>query len=442
MAPPQDEKRPVVVETVTQLSPITIQVDDKVYDANSLAKTHPGGELFVNVFAGRDATEAFLSYHRKRFPHDKVKDALIGQAQPAKKSQDEDYLELCKLVEEVLPRSKAYAPPIYWVKLAVLLISALALEWHIHSTRSYFWYLTAPLGLLFAWIGMNIQHDANHGSLSKYAIVNRLCGLTQNWIGGSALDWIHQHDVQHHVFPNNVDSDPDIVGNDFLRLNPIKPRSPVMVMQGLYIFFMFALFGLSYILFSLKHNLDGFHFVRYSKLVDGNRVFEEFTILFFLFRWLVLPFILVPAWSTLFNVLPVFIVGGYYLSFFFVISHNFEGALFYRSETDKDVGESFLRKQVMTGSNVGGSFLAFINGGLNYQIEHHLFPRIQHSHYPLIAPVVRAYCEKKGIVYRHFPTVMDNVMSCVRHLNTLGGGDERSLNYHPAGTDKKSVSSK
>jgi Fatty acid desaturase len=60
--------------------------------------------------------------------------------------------------------------------------------------------------------------------------------------------------------------------------------------------------------------------------------------------------------------------------------------------------------------------------GLNYQIEHHLFPRIQHSHYPLIAPLVRTFCNKKNIPYVHFPTIGDNFAACVRHLMQLGEG--------------------
>jgi fatty acid desaturase (delta-4 desaturase) len=66
----------------------------------------------------------------------------------------------------------------------------------MHVNQAYHWYLFAPLGFLMALIGLNIQHDANHGSISRSSTVNRALGLTQNWIGGSALDWIHQHVVQ------------------------------------------------------------------------------------------------------------------------------------------------------------------------------------------------------------------------------------------------------
>lgn len=441
MAPPQSEDKKTEIVSSTKksaeptapaISPIAIQVDDKIYDAQTLASTHPGGELFVQVFAGRDATEAFLSYHRKRFPHTKVTDALLGTAAPLKAAEkDDDYLELCKLVEAVLPRSEAYAPWSYWCKLIALLSSTLALEWYIHSHAAYHWYLTGPLGLLFAWVGMNIQHDANHGSISPKAWINRTMGMTQNWIGGSAIDWIHQHDVQHHIFPNNVTNDPDIVGNDLLRLNPIKPLASAQALQHVYIFLLLAVFGMTYIGFSLVHLVEGFHFTKMSKLIDRHRPFEEATIVFFLLRWIALPLYQVPAWSTFLNVLPLFVVGGYYLAFFFIISHNFEGSLLYTTEQDKEVEESFLRKQVATAANVGGSWLAFVNGGLNYQIEHHLFPRIQHTHYPRIAPVVRAYCEKKGVPYKHFATVSENVWSCVRHLKQMGTQQVPNKGYVP-----------
>jgi fatty acid desaturase (delta-4 desaturase) len=115
----------------------------------------------------------------------------------------------------------------------------------------------------------------------------------------------------------------------------------------------------------------------------------------------------------------MFMVGGFYLAFFFILSHNFEGVYMFDKSNPKEE-TSFLRKQVMSSSNVGGAWLAFLNGGLNYQIEHHLFPRMQHSHYAMIAPVVREFCLSRGIPYRHFPTIGDNVASCIKHLALMG----------------------
>jgi len=109
-----------------------------------------------------------------------------------------------------------------------------------------------------------------------------------------------------------------------------------------------------------------------SSLLSNNRLFEESTIALFFLRWIALPLMQQPSLITLLNIAPLFMVGGYYLSFFFVISHNFEGvALFGPAQSAQGGGhkyDSFLHKQVVTASNVGGSWLCFINGGLNYQI--------------------------------------------------------------------------
>jgi acyl-lipid (7-3)-desaturase (Delta-4 desaturase) len=110
-------------------------------------------------------------------------------------------------------------------------------------------------------------------------------------------------------------------------------------------------------------------------------------------------------------------VGGLYLAFFFLISHNFCGA---KKEGVDSTAGCFVANQVETSSNVGGAKLAFMNGGLNFQIEHHLFPRVHHSYYPKIAPVVRRMCEERGIQYTHFQTIKDNFVSTFTHLETLG----------------------
>ncbi len=79
-----------------------------------------------------------------------------------------------------------------------------------------------------------------------------------------------------------------------------------------------------------------------------------------------------------------------------------------------------LSPQVVSSSNVGGRLLCHLNGGLNYQIEHHLFPRVSHVHYPTIAPVVRRFCEERGVPYVHFEGVGENVSSCALHLFDMG----------------------
>lgn len=399
----------------------SIQVDDKIYSASKLAAVHPGGEVFVKSFAGRDASEAFISYHRRKFPHQKMENCLIGTATPLKSElDDQDFLELCSLVEKVVPNHKAFAPPSYFVKCFLILAFTFSLEIYMHYTKRYVWYLSAILGFMMAQIGLNIQHDANHGAISRNPTVNRLLGLSQNWIGGAAVDWIHQHVVQHHIHCNDIHNDPDLAGNVALRINPLHPLLKIHVLQHLYLFLMIAIFGFSVIITSFQHIISGVHYTKFSKMLDSTRKLEGLISALFPIRWIVLPLIRSPNLLTFLNIAPMFVVGGYYLAFFFIISHNFDGVYMFDTSKNSPQKSSFLYTQVASSSNVGGEWLCMLNGGLNFQIEHHLFPRMNHSHYPKIAPIVRTYCEKKGIPYRHFPTISENVYSCIKHLYDLG----------------------
>lgn len=395
----------------------TIKVDNVVYSMD-IADVHPGGNLFIELFQGQDATNAFQSYHRRKFPHEKMKSYQLDTI-PETIENDSDYMELCEEIQKVLPTHKSFAPLQYYAKCFFLLFITFALEYHIHSNGYYNWYNMILLGWLFSLVGLNIQHDANHGAISKHFWVNRIMGMSQNWIGGSAIDWMHQHVVQHHIHCNNVEKYPDIAGNHLLRLNPLKPLIPHHLFQCFYFTSLLSLFGISYSVQSFINIVLMKNNIPYSNAVQKYIPLERTLTGLSLSRWIILPFLFseYSLFYTYFNVILMFSVGGFYLSFFFILSHNYQDVLQYSNDT-KSFG--FLKKQVLTSSNVGGEWLAFLNGGLNYQIEHHLFPRINHSHYPFIAPYVEAFCKKKDIRYVHFPTIMENYLSCMYHLLIMG----------------------
>lgn len=403
----------------------SILIDNLVYSTEKLADLHPGGPLFIKAFSGQDASLAFLSYHRKNFPHKKIESALDEKNDSSvilnKTNDTEDFMELCNAIDKVLPRHKTFAPWSYYVKVFFILFGAIGIEVFMHSTISYFWYYSALVGLFYAWIGLNIQHDANHGAISKNHVINRVLGASQNWIGGSAISWIHQHVVQHHIHTNDTGKDPDIAGSVYLRLNPSQPLLNNYLFQHFYFFILLCFYGFSIVVQSLENVVNGQHHTPMSPMLKNHRIFEVFTSALFMLRW-----VLLPLWQTnspvvLLSLSPMYIVCGYYLAFFFSLSHNFDGVYMFEDHEKSNIKEkTFLYKQVVSSSNVGGRWLCFFNGGLNYQIEHHLFPRINHSHYPLIAPVVKEFCERKNIPYVHFPTVSENLASAVKHLAAMG----------------------
>jgi len=416
-------------EPLVQPGPVpieSIRVEDKIYSARQLADLHPGGSLFIKAFSGRDASQAFLTYHRRQFPHtsDIAKAAFEEVDDTVKYTKDDnrDFMELCDRVAKVLPRLKSFAPWHYYLKVTFLLSFVIGLESYIHYNALYRWELSAIMGLFYAWIGLNIQHDANHGAVSRYSGVNRVLGMSQNWIGGSALSWVHQHVVQHHLHTNDVNLDPDMAGSSYIRLNPLKPLMGYHIVQHIYFFGLLAVYGFSVVIQSFLQVIYGAHHTAMSPLLVPHRIFESLMSVFFICRWVFLPLYQVPQLSTLWSTLPMYMVAGYYLAFFFSISHNFKDVYMIEDTTraSNHKNGTFLYKQVVSSSNVGGPILCFFNGGLNYQIEHHLFPRISHCHYPVIAPIVREYCKEKNIPYVHFQTIAENIRSCTLHLLDLG----------------------
>jgi len=394
-----------------------IQIDNILYSTDKLAKNHPGGKLFVEVFGGKDATNAFMSYHRRLFPHSKMIFAkLLTLEDKNIERMDPEYIELSKIIEQVISRNNSFADFNYYLKVFFLLLFTLSFELYTHYTSNYYIFNCTLIGFLYALIGLNIQHDANHGAISKNPNINRILGLTQNYIGGSAINWIHQHVVQHHIYTNDVNDDPDIMGSDILRLNPLQKILPIHSYQYIYTFLIIGLFGFVTVINCITNLKNGVIHTPMSSYTKIYRLREIFGSIFFIFRWIILPLNSNNNIYSLLNTVPLYIVAGYYLAFFFIISHNYEGVVIF----DKNSKYGFLRQQIMSSSNVGGNWLCFINGGLNYQIEHHLFPRISHVHYPKISHVVKKYCISKNIPYKHFPSIYDNFVSCSKHLYNMG----------------------
>ena len=109
------------------------------------------------------------------------------------------------------------------------------------------------------------------------------------------------------------------------------------------------------------------------------------------------------------------ITGGY-LALFFILSHNYQDV----KNSNKNTETSFLNNQLLTSSNFKSNILTHLNGGLNYQIEHHLFPRYHHTKYKELSIIVKKYALKKKYIYTEFNSFYDNLKSTILHLINLG----------------------
>lgn len=395
-----------------------IRIDGVFYDTKKLAAIHPGGDIFVLISNNQDGTAIFNSSHRRAFPHDKYREFRVDETKvPSGVFGDvpkQDFSLYFDIVEKVKPLLKhnGFAPASYFAKVALLLVAYAAFEvYFLLYGRTLGLSIVAGLGA--ALIGLNIQHDANHGAVSKDGRVNRVLGLTQDLIGGSALGWMISHDTIHHVHCNDIDRDGDLQ-MPLLRLHSKVPWANMYAVQQVYLWGLEALFGVVHVFTTALVTIQGPE--KHQRILSEHWNTHRLMLAFNVVR-VALNLMVHPSMHTLAMLAVWYMAGGLYLAFFFVISHNFVGA---KKEGVNSQAGCFVRNQVETSSNVGGWLLAHINGGLNYQIEHHLFPRVHHSNYHRIAPVVRRVCEQHGIQYVHFPTIWDNVASTFEHLKIMG----------------------
>jgi len=288
--------------------------------------------------------------------------------------------------------------------------------------------LYSIMGFAIAGIGMTVMHDANHGAYSKSKTVNKWLGYTLNLAGGSVSNWKLQHNLLHHTYTNVTDYDEDIAGKALLRFSPHSPLKKVHKFQWIYAY---VLYGFLTMYWSTAKDFQ--QFVRYSKTKvnkeDEKR--KRSTIIrillikmVYFFTFLVLPPLL--GYSIGMTILGFFImhfIAGFLLSIIFQLAHTVEGTNFpLPSEDTGNIENDWAIHQLNTTMNFSpnSKFLTWYLGGLNYQVEHHLFPDICHVHYPNLSKVVSETCKEYGIPYLMHPSFSDAVKSHVLLLKELG----------------------
>ena len=422
--------------------PDLIAVDGSVVDVVALSKVHPGGE-HICAWGGTDATGAFYSIH----PHTAERNLRVMRERfVAKSSQGEpltlvdgskaaypfvfdspfaqDLKQAVKADLKARDVSSIYAGAVFWVRTALIMILTLASEVAFIFTGD-FWAMLAA-GTCHALIGLNIQHDASHGGMSKNPSVNAFFAYGADWVGSSRWIWFQQHIIGHHPHTNIEGKDEDAHSAEPILQFHWAPTTGVrrhcIRWQHLYMHIVLALYGPSVV-----YNLGMIATMQHgNEIPDGNpwmkakRPFAWVMRLFFYVRIVALPMIIGGAsWYT--AMLGVPLVNGAILTFLFVVSHNFEGADREPLDcTQADGTVDWYKLQAETSCSYGGRWAGFFSGGLNMQIEHHLFPRMSSWQYPLIAPAVRKVCEKHNVKYNYYPSLLSNAASTVRFMAAVG----------------------
>ena len=285
--------------------------------------------------------------------------------------------------------------------------------------------LVIVLGLTLASIGFNVMHDACHGSFSSKKWVNDIVGLSLNALGGNAFFWKQKHNILHHTYTNIAGLDDDIAQSKLLRQSNAQKWMPVHKYQHIYLPLAYSLTIFMWVGFRDfdKYFKGKIHNTSIQPMNLTEHILFWVSKVFYAFFYIALPIILVGWLPWLIGFAVMGLVMGLVLAFTFQLAHAVEGPEFSAIGLDDKVIETeWAVHQVKTTANFApdNKLLSWYVGGLNYQVEHHLFPRVSHIHYPALSKVVKMECEKFGLPYHSFKSVPAAVTSHLRLMKELG----------------------
>eukprot|EP00931_Biecheleriopsis_adriatica_P103077 TRINITY_DN77963_c0_g1_i1.p1 TRINITY_DN77963_c0_g1~~TRINITY_DN77963_c0_g1_i1.p1 ORF type:complete len:688 (+),score=126.10 TRINITY_DN77963_c0_g1_i1:23-2065(+) len=415
----------------------------QVYDLTDFK--HPGGMHMIDLAVGRDATVMFESAHIRASRADKALEAVptgpsMEELEKAgvvfdrpnenwsTPAQSQLYKDLQKrITEEVLqPLGKASCPDgargvPAWHYLSVIAgwLSGAALFVKYPGVLTGAW-----MGLMLCWVGLAIQHTSNHGGLTKDTRLGYFLGLLNDvGPGGSSIVWRYHHQVSHHAYCNDLVLDQDVHSSfPILRLDKAQKLASHHQWQWLYGPMLFCGLSFSIHLQDLECLLSSRTFLVRMNGTSAPEILLALTLKALHISWLyVLPAYIHGVRTML---LPWFVTlsfGSFWLSALFIVSHNLVEAKKAEEPVRDEKGSyDWARYQIETSSSWGGVIGSFLTGGLNLQIEHHLFPCMAHNLYPQVQTIVKDECKKRGITYIGYDYFLPNFVDHIKFLYVAG----------------------
>jgi linoleoyl-CoA desaturase len=270
-----------------------------------------------------------------------------------------------------------------------------------------------------------VMHDANHGAYFRTRRLNHLMGWTADaLLGLSSYAWRVKHNVAHHTYTNVDGYDADITQVPMARLMPVQPARPWYRLQHYYIWALYCLMALRWQTFGdvaafmrRRIGTSALHLPRrwdLAGLIGGKMIFIGWVI--------VVPMLVYPWWAVLGGYLVYSMVVSLIVAVTFQLAHCVEEADFTSAAGLAREPRLWAVHEVETTVDFcpRNPILSWFAGGLNYQIEHHLFPRVPHTHYPQIAKIVQRNAELHGVRYVVHHSLRASLRSHYRHLRAMG----------------------
>ncbi len=309
---------------------------------------------------------------------------------------------------------------IYFCPYIIIICGSIVNPWVFMS-------MWGVMGVGLAGIGMSITHDANHNSFSKNHFVNRVAGYSMNLVGATPFLWKIQHNHLHHSFTNVHGFDTDIETPFILRFSPNEPHRWYHRFQHLYIWLFYSVSTLSWM--TIKEFIQIVKFYKRGYIKTRRSFIVE---LIKLIGWKVIYYsymILIPMFVLPFNdiwvvagFLFMHLVSGIIISLVFQTAHVMPEVNFIRTDSEMKINNNWMVHQMETTCNYAPNnrFFTWFAGGLNFQIEHHLFTNISHIHYRDISSIVIETAEEFGIKYHQHSSFLRAVWAHLGMLKKLG----------------------
>lgn len=287
--------------------------------------------------------------------------------------------------------------------------------------------LTIVMGIGMAGIGMNVMHDANHGSYSTKSWVNKFMGGTIYVLAGNVHNWQVQHNVLHHTYTNIIGHDEDLEAGRIMRFSKEAEWHKFHRFQQYYAVFLYGLLTFNWAITTdfkqmknyLKRKLS-YGEPKSPKILWTTLIITK---VIYMGIWIVLPMVIgITWWKVLVGFFVMHYTAGLILSIVFQLAHVVDEAANPQPNETGEMENTWAIHQLFTTVNFApkNKIVNWYTGGLNHQIEHHIFPHISHVHYGKIAKIVKETAKECQLPYYEYKTMTAAVVAHFKHLRTLG----------------------
>lgn len=295
--------------------------------------------------------------------------------------------------------------------------------------------LVVVMSFGLAGIGLSVMHDANHGAYSKKGWLNTILGYSLNLVGANSFGWKMQHNVLHHMFTNVHEEDEDISPRGIIRMSPHSSWKSIHKFQHIYAWFLYGLMTIVWMVFKDFVRLVKYHRNGIAKKHKANILLEWciliLTKLVYVGYIFIIPLIFtaLPWWQILTGIFIMHYIAGFMLAIIFQPAHVIDGTEFPLPDNDRALENNWAVHQLKTTTNFGNKsrWFSWYVGGLNFQIEHHLFPNICHVHYRKISVIVKETAIEYGLPYKSAKSFIGALRGHARLLKQLGTRPELTL---------------